>query len=88
MGEYKSRNCSGFTLTDTGILPVNHAARGKEPGLVLCSVLAAGLLISAHLERREAPAPREPPPWAAVGFFTPSVLEGEGAGSATTSDLL
>lgn len=61
---------------------------------MLCSVLAAGLLISAHFERREAPAPRETPTLGCLWVFhsicahQSSVLGGEGAGSATSSELL
>lgn len=88
LGECKSSNHSGFTLADVGNIPVNHPARGKEPGLVPCSMLAAGSLIGAQFERREAPARSGTPPWAPVGFFSPSALEGEGAGSDTSRDLL
>lgn len=40
---------------------------------MLCSLLAAGLLISTHFERREAPAPRGAPTLGCRGFFAPSV---------------
>lgn len=40
---------------------------------MLCSVLAAGLLISTHFERREAPAPRGTPTLGCLGVFAPSV---------------
>lgn len=80
MGEYKFRNHSDLTLSDAGNFPVNHPARGKKPGLVLCSVLAAGLLILPTWRG-------EPHPGLPGGVLAPSVLE-EGAGSATRSVLL
>lgn len=44
---YKSRNCSGFTFTDSGDFPVIRRAQGEERGVVLCPVLAAGFGASA-----------------------------------------